>query len=121
MENSTFNHWALIEVFGHEQYAGHVSIEKVGEGAMLRLEVPEANGLPGFVKFLNQSSVFSITPVSEEYALEMAASLNKQPVKGYNYEQVIRKLAKDTIERMTMAQVKQLALSMAQEEAQELE
>ena len=121
MENiieKSFDHWAIIEVFGHEKYAGRVSAEKVGDQSMIRLDVPEVNGLPGFVKFLNPASVFSITPVSEEYAQEMAAEMNKQPIAGYDHAKVIKKLAQDTINKMTMDQVKKLAFSMSQEEAQ---
>lgn len=111
-ENLTFAHWAIVEVFGHEKYAGHVSTEQVGGVSMLRLDVPEVQNmevtLPAFCKFLNPSSVFSITPVSEEYAVQMAVKLSKHPIEGYEHREVIKQLAKRATEQMTLAEIRKL-------------
>ena len=119
MQNSDFNHWAVIEVFGHEKFAGEVSTAKVGDASMIMLEVPEVeNGdvtLPGFVKYINHSSVFSITPVSEEYAIKMASQLAQHPVQGYEHKEVIRQLAKKATEEMTLAEIQKLMSNWALE------
>ena len=121
MQSSDFNHWAVIEVFGHEKFAGQVSTAKVGDASMIMLEVPEVkNGdvtLPGFVKYINHSSVFSITPVSEEYAIKMASQLAQHPVQGYEHKEVIRQLAKKATEEMTLAQIQKLISNGALEAA----
>lgn len=112
MQPSDFHSWAIIEVFGHEKFAGEVSTAKVGDSSMIMLSVPEIKNekvtLPGFVKYINHQSVFSITPVSEEYAREMAVQLSKHPVEGYDHQQVIRQLAKHATEQMTLAEMKKL-------------
>ena len=112
MQQSDFQTWAIIEVFGHEKYAGEVSTAKVGDSSMVMLSVPEVQNhevtLPGFVKYINHSSVFSITPVSEEYAREMAVQLSKHPVQGYEHRQVIQQLAKKATEQMTMGELKKM-------------
>jgi hypothetical protein len=117
MQTNDFNYWAVIELFGHEKYAGKVSVQKVGESTMIMLEVPETPKsetlgmyLPGFVKFINHSSVFSITPVDEEYAKGMAATLKKQPVAGYEHKEVITALAKKVTSEMTLAEINKLLL-----------
>jgi flagellar biosynthesis regulator FlbT len=112
MNESSFDQWAIIEVFGHEKYAGHVSSTNVGGHAMILLEVPEVQNmkvtLPAFTKYISLSSVFSITPVGEEYAREMAAKLSKQPISGYEHQQVITQLAKKATEDLTLTEIKKL-------------
>lgn len=112
MQTTEFNTWAIIEIFGHEKFAGQVSTAKVGDASMIMLTVPEVKNeqvtLPAFVKYINHQSVFSITPVSEEYAKQMAVQLSKHPVEGYDHRNVITQLAKKATEEMTMAQIKKL-------------
>lgn len=107
-----FESWAVVQVFGHESYAGHVSEFNMGGASYLRIEVPEVQNmqvtLPSFVKLVNHNSVFDITPVSEEYAKEMAAQLSKHPITGYNHTQVIKQLAKTATEQMTMQEIRKL-------------
>lgn len=107
----SFQHHAIVEVFGHEKYAGKITTETIAGTSMYRLEVPAIDGetpLPGFIKFINPTSVFSITPVTEEYALEMAKKLQKHPVNGYEHQQVIRELAGRVIEEMKLSEVQKL-------------
>jgi hypothetical protein len=113
--NINFEHWAIIEVFGHEKYSGKITTEKVGATEMYRLDIPETEEQPEFVKFINPSSVFSITPVEEAYAKEYANRLSKPPIKGYEHTEVIKALAKKAMKKMTMDQVKKLAMGMSEE------
>lgn len=114
MENNNldFNCWAIVQVYGHTKYAGHISERLVFGKVMLELTVPEVSNLevklPGFTKILNPDSVFDITPVSEEYAISMANKLVKQPIEGYEHSEVLRTLAKKATEQMTMNQIKSL-------------
>lgn len=112
MDQANFSHWAILEVFGHEKYAGKVSTETIGSTSMIKLEVPEIVNekvtLPGFIKFLNHTSIFSITPVTEEYAKEMAKTLSKHPIEGYEHRTVIEQLAQRMTEQMTLNKVEEL-------------
>ena len=36
-----FNGWAILEIFGHQRYAGYVSTQAFGTAVMIRLDVPE--------------------------------------------------------------------------------
>lgn len=112
MENENFAHWAVIEVFGHEKYAGHVTTEQIGGHSMVKLTVPaiEENSikLPGFVKYINHTSVFSITPVNEEYATAMAVRLKKHPVQGYEHRQIVTEMAQRAVNDMKLDEIKRL-------------
>jgi hypothetical protein len=83
--------WAIVEVMGHQVYAGFVRQVSVGGAAMIRVDVPELPpreekyesyddagklvykkriipGVPAFTKLLGVSSIFAITPCSKEAA-----------------------------------------------------
>jgi len=115
MNESNFESWAIIEVFGHDKYAGFVSSQTIGNESMVKIEVPEVQNqevnFPPFQKLFNVKSIFSITPVSEEYAFEMAKTLSKHPIEGYEHKQVIKTLAKSYFDNMKMEEVKKLLVS----------
>jgi len=76
----TFDHWAIVEVMGHARYAGRVTEEAVGGCSFVRVDVPEIDDLPGFTKLLGQSSIFSITPVAREVAVEAVKQFRSRPI-----------------------------------------
>ncbi len=81
-----FEAWALVEVMGHQRYAGKVTEQAVGGCNFVRVDVPDVppvngvGGRQGFTKLLGQSSIFAITPVTEETARRMAARYDNAPV-----------------------------------------
>lgn len=81
-----FEAWALVEVMGHQRYAGKVTEQAIGGCNFVRVDVPDippVNGegaRAGFTKLLGQSSIFAITPVTEATARKMAAQYHNAPV-----------------------------------------
>lgn len=75
-----FEQWAIVEIFGHQKYAGLVTEQPLGGTNMIRVEVPETDRSQAFTKFFGGSSIFSLTPVSEEIARGLAANWDKAPV-----------------------------------------
>lgn len=70
--------WAVVEMLGYRRVGGFVQETKIAGHGMLRIDVPGAQ--PGSVvatQFISPSSVYAITPVSEEVA--RAAALRSQP------------------------------------------
>lgn len=101
-----FNGWAVIEIFGHQKYAGLVETVYYGTACLFRIDIP---GLPererttkftqyidgkripaGSVvkseatepatKMFGVSSVFSITPCTEEAVLVALENMMPRPV-----------------------------------------
>ena len=86
--------WAIVEVMGHQRYAGFVRQVPMGGAVMIRVDVPElpekdevytdydySDGygrqvkktrklpaVPAFTKFLGVSAIFALTPCTEEMA-----------------------------------------------------
>lgn len=94
-----FDSWAIVEVMGHTRYAGRVTEQSVGGCNFVRVDVPEipaetagvgvdrrvvSEGQQAFTKLLGQSSIFAITPVSEEVARHVAARIMAAPVHVYD-------------------------------------
>lgn len=90
METQQFRQWAILEVMGHQVYAGIVSSEAVGGASLVRVDVPEVDGQPAFSKLFGAASIYCITPVSEEVARMRAASLRQEPLSVYDLPNEIR-------------------------------
>lgn len=90
-----FDHWAIVEVFGHDTYAGRVSEETIGGSSFVRLDVPEIGEQKAFTKFFGNNAIYSLTIVEEEAARLKAASLEKQPISTWE----VRGLVREAIDR----------------------
>ena len=93
-----FETWALVEIMGHKQLAGLVRETTLAGAGMLRVDVPAIpgepasryvaghEGLPAFTKLLSPSAIYAITPVEEDVARRMAASLRERPVEVWRLD-----------------------------------
>lgn len=78
-----YESWSLIEIMGHQRLAGMVTETTVAGAAMLRVDVPEVDGVAGFTTFLGAGSIYRLTPVSEDIARRMATQFRIRPVQAY--------------------------------------
>ena len=74
--------WAVLELMGHVRLAGHVTEEEHFGGKLGRIDVPNKNG--GFTtQFFNASSIYRLTPTSEEVARNVALNCQPSPVHSW--------------------------------------
>jgi hypothetical protein len=68
MEEQTekFDEWAIVEVMGRQSYAGRVTEQAFGGASLIRVDVPSVDGSPAFTKLVGLSSIYAITPTTEE-------------------------------------------------------
>lgn len=78
-----FDCWAVVEVMGHQRYAGRVSEQAIGGCAFVRVDVPAVEDRLAFTKLFGQGSIFCITPCSEAVARQQAAQCYDRPVTVY--------------------------------------
>jgi len=72
--------WALVDIYGHDRYAGRISEAKVAGASMLRIDVPETPGCQAFSKLFGAKAIFSITPCDERVARAAAVHLAARPL-----------------------------------------
>lgn len=75
-----FEQWAILEIMGHQRYAGLVSEQAIGGASFVRIDVPECDGKPPFTKMFGAGSIYAITPVAEDVARSVAKTLHQQPI-----------------------------------------
>jgi hypothetical protein len=80
--------WAIIELMGHVRTGGLVSKDNQLGTAMLRVDVPQADG--AFVtQLVNPSSIYRITFAAEELARAAARSNQAAPISQWELQQAL--------------------------------
>lgn len=79
----SFEQWAIVELMGHQVIAGLVSEASRFGTTLMRVDVPEVDGVPGYTKFYGGNAIYAITPVDESLARRAAASMRVKPVSVY--------------------------------------
>ena len=90
MSEEQFREWAILEIMGHQTYAGVVSEQVFSGTSFARIDVPEIAGRPAFSKMFGASSIYCITPVTEEVARMRATALGQSPLTIYDLPDEIR-------------------------------
>src|ERR1700683_3862899 len=108
-EPESFKEWALLELFGHQRLAGHVTEQQLGGASFVRVDVPEDEDEPRpskkkkelnwkwkLTRLYNPSAIYSITPVSEATARLAARSIAAEPITRWDVGEMVRQ-AKRTL------------------------
>jgi hypothetical protein len=82
--NGKLKAWALVELFGHQRIVGYVSEQTFGTGVLFRVDVPDLLKAEkvirkGFTRYFGLSSIYSITPMSEDMVKELLPSIDGTP------------------------------------------
>ncbi len=78
-ETPTFEQWAIVELMGHVRLAGRVTEESHFGATLGRIDVPVADD-EFLTQFFGGSSVYRITPVTEEAARQVARMARPAPI-----------------------------------------
>jgi hypothetical protein len=82
-----FEGWAIVELMGHRRLAGHVTEEEHFGTAMLRLDVHGLDAAaPVVTQLYGGSSVYCLTPTTEDIARKLGERLRPAPVSRYELE-----------------------------------
>ena len=82
-EQTQFNSWALVELFGHQRIAGLVSEQQIAGAGFVRVDVPAVNGIPAYTKLYYPSAIYGITPCGEQEARRAAEYMHERPIQPY--------------------------------------
>lgn len=81
-----FEGWAVLELMGHRQRPGFVREVEIAGGKMIRVDIPGDEG--DVTEFYSTSSLYSLRPVSEDIARDLAKMVNVRPVRPAEYRQL---------------------------------
>lgn len=75
--------WAIIELFGHQRIAGHVTEAEIGGCSFIRVDIPKVEGSQALTKFYGNGAIYSMTPVSEELVITYIKQYKPAPLNIY--------------------------------------
>lgn len=105
-QSNSFEGWAIVEIFGHQRYAGHVSTEAFGTAVMFRVDVPalearervslrpgyvgdkyvpagaliQEGAVQGYTKLFGVGAIYAITPCTQEAAIQAVEQMQPRPL-----------------------------------------
>lgn len=82
-ENQKFEQWAMVEIFGHQKYAGKVTPQMVGQSSFVRIDVPAVDNSQGYTKLFGEKAIYCITPVAEDVVMRYLKNCHAEPVNVY--------------------------------------
>ena len=83
MADQVFDQWAIVELFGHQRIAGHVSEQVVAGTGFVRVDVPAGTNREAFTRMFGTGAIYSIIPTSEEIATAFAVRNVEVPISPY--------------------------------------
>ena len=89
MGENEFRGWAVVEVMGHNEYAGYVTAELIARAPMLRVDVPAVSNRDAFSKYLLMGAIYGITPCTEETAKARASAKRAVPFESWSVEKQV--------------------------------
>lgn len=91
-KQESFDQWAVVELFGHQQIAGRVTEQSIGGAAFIRVDVPEQPArpkvqqwdedqpaIPAYTRFFSGGAIYAINPSTEEVAKLAAERMRTRP------------------------------------------
>lgn len=75
-----FRGWVILELMGHRRLAGYLTADPPEMPGLLRIDVPGEDETPVATQYYNHSSVYCITPTTEDMAKRTAAMNRPAPV-----------------------------------------
>lgn len=85
-----FDQWCVLDLFGHQRTAGHVTEASIGGCSFIRIDVPEGEGFR--TEYYGNSAIYSMRPVSEEIAREVVKTHSSPPVSRYEVSSLLKRL-----------------------------
>lgn len=76
--SDSFDQWAILELMGHVRLAGKVTEESRFGVALGRIDIPTGDGFT--TQYFGGSSIYRLTPTTEEIARSVALRNQPEPV-----------------------------------------
>lgn len=95
-EQQPFECWGIVEVMGHRSFGGRVSEQTIGGTSFVRIDVAATERQPAFTKFFGASSIYCISPTTEELARQYQEGRGSSPpVEEYDLPEATRRVIRE--------------------------
>jgi len=83
-----FEAWCVVEIMGRKKFAGFVTEHVIGGSSFVRIDVPEitlddGTQLPAFTKLFGSSSIYCLSPCTEETARAFVSEIRAESFHAY--------------------------------------
>lgn len=85
--------WGILELMGHVRIAGRITEEERFGGKLGRIDIPQDDKF--VTQYFNASSIYRLTPCTEDVARAVAGHCSPQPVYSYELPKLTGKVATD--------------------------
>jgi hypothetical protein len=82
-QTERFDSWAIVDIFGHQKFAGRVTEQAIGGASFVRIDVPECDNAPAYTKLFGAAAIYCITPSTEELARKAVKYCRSEPISVY--------------------------------------
>ncbi|MFI9558844.1 hypothetical protein [Nonomuraea endophytica] len=82
-DTASFDEWCVVELLGHRRLGARVREATIAGASFLRLDVPATTGAAAMTQYVSPSSVYALTPTSEELATALAEHTRPAPVSRF--------------------------------------
>lgn len=86
-----FHQWCIVEIMGHQRYAGMCTEQSIAGQNMLRVDIPATEKTQAMTKYFGGQSIYALTPVDEETVMISLAVYNDNnpPVNEYSARRML--------------------------------
>lgn len=91
-EKTPFDQWAIVEIMGHQRYAGRVTEQTIGGTSFVRVDVPANDERQPFTKLFGSGAIYALTIVDEETARAASASQRQTPMDEWSARSMLEAL-----------------------------
>lgn len=81
MTAEAFASWVILELMGHRRLGGYLTEVTIAGQGFLRIDIPEREGHPAVSQLYSPSSVYAMTPCSEDAARRVGEVV--EPLKSW--------------------------------------
>jgi len=89
MTEKGFDQWGIVEVMGHQRFAGRVTEETIGGMSFVRVDVPSRGKRQGFTKLFGSGAIYALTIVDEETAIAAMECMGQEPMDEWSARRML--------------------------------
>jgi hypothetical protein len=84
--------YAMVELMGHARVVGLVTETKLAGAGFLQVDILDKDGKICFQRFISPQSVYQISPIGKEIALELSGRWDQSRIEVYDLPELRKKI-----------------------------